>query len=247
MHPHSCHMGGASRAEAILPTALSLALAGVGGACEMVQMGAHPPAKSLGTTTQRASAQGLALLRSHRQGPAWSAQRGDRGEGQGHYPADHRQEATLLTAQPCQLTGALFSGGDCDSLGKGRWAFVPWTDSQAHRVGSGKEASVTEPRTEPRCSCWSSGTVLGPAGALGAHRAGGGRLESGCPSAHLPQCPPAPALTCPSPHRTHTCGEPWLGGRLLHRHGEGGRRWGGLSPGQRPVAAEGHRDAGGLH
>lgn len=50
--------------------------------------------------------------------------------------------------------------------------------------------------------------------------------------------PPAPA---------HTCGEPRFGGRLLHRHGEGGRRRGGLRPRQRPVAAKGHGDASGLH
>lgn len=56
-------------------------------------------------------------------------------------------------------------------------------------------------------------------------------------SAPDPQ-PPAPA---------HTCGEPRFGGRLLHRHGEGGRRRGGLRPRQRPVAAKGHGDASGLH
>lgn len=64
-------------------------------------------------------------------------------------------------------------------------------------------------------------------------------------------------MSSPTPHRTRgprlpplppvTCGEPWFGGGLLHGHGEGGGRRRRLCPGQRPVAAEGHGDAGGLH
>lgn len=115
------------------------------------------------------------------------------------------------------------------------------------RTGQTKEGKVTTPPTL-------GGKLPGGGGPRDGHDPGASpRLSlalrpsrpasaAAAPPSGGPRPPPAPHTPLHS-----TCGEPRLGWGLLDGHGEGGGRGGGLRPGQGPVPAEGHRDAGGLH
>lgn len=126
---------------------------------------------------------------------------------------------------------------------------------QASRAG---RALLSGDAQTPHGVTWASRARSWPSAQLevgkdekGQGRCPANRGQEAARPAQAPQWRLPPPHVCPGrspdplPHVT--CGEPRLGRGLLHRHGEGGGRGGGLRSGQRPVAAEGRGDAGRLH
>lgn len=139
------------------------------------------------------------------------------------------------------LTRLWAASGGHGFSSKGKVGFCARERPQCQEEGGGERASVTDtsgPPARVRPGRPPDPCTPSPSGQHGP--------KAGLTRRRWPASPPGPPRP-DAPPRARTCGEPRFGGRLLHRHGEGGRRRGRLCPGQRPVAAKGHGDAGGLH